>query len=80
MSSNRTRQLDEICRIYKNASDKVIAIDCIAITVCVNSVGVTSRDNSGELTQKFDVYVDTMRKDRKLLHLETGGSNHQESL
>ncbi len=74
MSTKGKRQLPCICRLYKNASDTIIAIDKVCITVEQNSINVGKIDTSGEILQKFDTYVDTIRKNRTLLHLEIGGS------
>ena len=38
MSGKAQRQLPHICRLYKNASDKIIAIDEIHITIDRNSI------------------------------------------
>ena len=73
MASN-TRHLDTVCRIYKNLSGKVLAIDEIYITVNNLQLNAGARDDSGDLIQKLLVSVDTIKKSRTLLFLETPSS------
>lgn len=63
MPSQKTRRLGHACRIYKNAADKVIAIDSIEVTA-----------NELRVKDIFRVTVDKINVARKLLHLVVGGS------
>lgn len=58
----QTRQLGHICRIYKNSSDKVIAIDDISINVTMLRVEA----------DKFHVAVQDVDVGRTLVHLGEG--------
>ena len=69
-----TRLLDSVCRIYKNSTSKVIAIDSIAITVDSTTIAAKSQDDTNEIIQRQFISVDTIKKHRTLLHLETSGS------
>lgn len=68
MPPTSTRHLDSICRIYKNASGKVIAIDSLFLTVDKLTIPTS------KTTQKFHMSIDDVDRHRTLLHLETGGS------
>lgn len=65
-ASQTTRQIGHICRIYKNSTDTVIAIDDISVTANVLRLGSTSQ------TVKFHVSVDKITPQRTLLHLGSG--------
>jgi hypothetical protein len=73
MSRISTRHFADVTRIYKNATDEVIGMDQISISVAKNSIAVTNRDHTNEPRQMFDVYVDKITKIRTRIHEGAGG-------
>lgn len=63
MPPSSTRQLGSITRIYKNAANKVLAIDDISINV--------SKDQS--VQRRFISYIDSVDVQRTLIHLSANG-------
>lgn len=65
-STQTTREIGNICRIYKNSNDKIIAIDDISVTANILRLGSTSTNI------KFHRSVDKITPCRTLLHLGVG--------
>lgn len=63
MAPQQTRQIGEITRVYKNANNKAIAIDCIDVTANVLRLGSTTTD------VRFHISIDKINTKRSLIHL-----------
>lgn len=60
-----TRSFGKACRFYKNTAGKLIASDCISISIDCRQVSQT----------KYYFYVDKITVDRKIFHLEGPGGS-----
>lgn len=65
MSSSRTRKLGQLCRIYKNASNEILAIDTIEPVVDVSTLTTTNT---------YHRSVSSISVSRSTLYLTLGAS------
>ena len=64
MTTQRSRRLGTVCRIYKNSAEQIIALESAEITINV----LQKADNT------FHRSVDSVNVSRKLVHLQAGAS------
>ena len=62
---SQTRRYGNICRFYKNANDKLIASDCITVSIECKQIKI----------DQFFLYVDKVNVERKIFHLEGAGGS-----